>query len=77
MYKENISYSFSSERSLAFALVTLMFNCWARSTINFLFLLDTQCAMEAAKVLFCMSSTSSSCKQTDHIQEIQLSLSVT
>ena len=57
-------YSFSSERRRALAFVTLIESCWARSTIAFLFLLETLCAISAENVLFCIIRTSSSWKYT-------------
>lgn len=55
------SYSFSSDRSLALGLVTLMASCWARSTMSLRFLLETLCAISAANVRFCIIRTSRSC----------------
>lgn len=53
-------YSSSSERKRALGLVNLIDSCWARSTMSFLFLLETLWAISAAKVLFCIRSTSNS-----------------
>lgn len=55
-------YSSSSERKRALGLVNLIDSCWARSTMSFLFLLETLWAISAAKVLFCIRSTSNSWK---------------
>lgn len=44
-------YAVSSLFNLAHAFVTLMCSCSARSTINFLFLEDTLCAISAAYFL--------------------------
>merc|ERR550519_1659911 len=53
-------YSFSSLRSLALGLVTLMASFWARSTRAFLFLEETPWAISAQYFLFCIIRTSSS-----------------
>lgn len=53
-------YSFSSDRSLALAFVTLMPSSAARSTISLRFLLPTACAISAEYVRLCISSISSS-----------------
>ena len=56
------SYSFSWERNLALALVTLTESCWARSTMDLRFLLLTPWAISAQNFLFCIIKTSNSYK---------------
>lgn len=58
--KQSQTYSFSWLLNLACPLVTLMLNCCALSTMSFLFLADTPCAISAQYLRFCIIRTSSS-----------------